>query len=74
ADLGTAGFDDLLHIEHRAALSRLDPAAGRLVEVTGLRPRSGGDGRLMVSVHHIAIDIVSWPVVATELATAWAQR
>ncbi|MFD4790954.1 amino acid adenylation domain-containing protein, partial [Streptomyces sp. NPDC058459] len=61
-DAPTAGAD---------AAAELDPARGVLVRaVRG----SGGDGlpdRLLLCVHHLAVDGVSWRVLLEDLAAAW---
>ncbi|WP_051760109.1 non-ribosomal peptide synthetase [Herbidospora cretacea] len=43
----------------------LDPRAGRMVAVDWL-----GD-RVRLSIHHLAVDAVSWGVILDDLATAW---
>ncbi|MEE6259636.1 amino acid adenylation domain-containing protein [Plantactinospora sonchi] len=48
-----------------------DVAAGRLVRATLLR--GGGDGdQLLLAVHHLAVDIVSWQILVADLNTAYA--
>ena len=54
-----------------AAAARLDPAAGVMAQVVWLD--AGTDaGKLVVVVHHLAVDGVSWRVLIPDLATAWA--
>ncbi|MFC8527726.1 condensation domain-containing protein [Nocardia sp. NPDC057227] len=55
-----------------AALAALDPAAGALVRAVRLRGAPGGD-LLLLTVHHLAIDVVSWGIVLADLAAAWEQ-
>ncbi|UGT60328.1 condensation domain-containing protein [Nocardia asteroides] len=55
-----------------AALAALDPAAGALVRAVWLRGAPGGD-LLLLTVHHLAIDVVSWGIVLADLAAAWEQ-
>ena len=52
------------------ARARLDPAAG--VMVSGLWVVDAG--QLVLIVHHLAIDAVSWRIVLDDLNTAWAQH
>ena len=56
--------------EARAAQERLDPAAGVLVRAVwfdaGTRP-----GRLLLVVHHYAVDWVSWGILVPDLEAAW---
>ncbi|MFT4128104.1 MAG: amino acid adenylation domain-containing protein, partial [Gordonia sp. (in: high G+C Gram-positive bacteria)] len=68
---GSADFDRILTEAHAALLGRLDPATGRLVAAVGIRPACGGTGRLLLAIHHLAVDIVSWSVLADDLGQAW---
>ncbi|MFJ8141727.1 non-ribosomal peptide synthase/polyketide synthase [Streptomyces sp. NPDC096013] len=64
----------------RAAISRhaetaragLDPDAGAMVRAVWFDAGPGRPGRLLVLVHHLVIDGVSWRVLLPDLATAWA--
>ncbi|UGT59959.1 AMP-binding protein [Nocardia asteroides] len=47
-----------------ATVDRLDPAAGRMVAATVL---TGAEPRLLLSVHHLAVDVVSWLILADDL-------
>ncbi|MEV0356879.1 AMP-binding protein [Nocardia sp. NPDC050697] len=47
-----------------ATVERLDPAAGRMVAATVL---TGREPRLLLSIHHLAVDVVSWLVLADDL-------
>ena len=55
-----------------AAAGRLDPAAGVMAQVTWLDAGPQVPGRLVVVVHHLAIDGVSWRVLIPDLAAAWS--
>ncbi|MFG1610267.1 amino acid adenylation domain-containing protein [Actinoplanes sp. NPDC049265] len=50
-----------------AARDRLDPAAGVLLQAVLLHP-----GHVLLVVHHLAVDGVSWRVLLPDLAAAWA--
>ena len=52
------------------ARSRLNPAAGVMLSALWL----GGTGQLVLTVHHLAIDGVSWRIVLEDLNIAWAQH
>ena len=52
------------------ARARLNPAAGLMV--SGLWVADAG--QLVMLIHHLAIDAVSWRVVLDDLNTAWAQH
>ena len=52
-----------------AAAARLDPAAGVMAQVTWL-DAGAANGKLVVVVHHLAVDGVSWRVLIPDLAAA----
>ncbi|MFJ3670272.1 non-ribosomal peptide synthase/polyketide synthase [Streptomyces sp. NPDC090106] len=64
----------------RAAVSRhavtardgLDPDTGAMVRAVWFDAGPGRGGRLLLLVHHLVIDGVSWRVLLPDLATAWA--
>ncbi|WP_067488571.1 non-ribosomal peptide synthetase [Actinomadura hibisca] len=54
-----------------AARDRLDPAAGVMAQLVWFD--AGPDqGRLLVMLHHLVVDGVSWRVLLPDLVTAWA--
>ncbi len=53
-----------------AARSRLNPAAGAMLSALWVT----GSGQLVLIVHHLAIDEVSWRIVLEDLNTAWVQH
>ena len=55
----------------RAALDRLDPRAGEMVRAVWLDPGPGQPGHLLLVVHHLAVDGVSWRILVPDLAAAW---
>ncbi|MEV0357579.1 amino acid adenylation domain-containing protein [Nocardia sp. NPDC050697] len=61
-----------LAAQSAAALEAIDPVAGALVRAVWLRGVPGGD-LLLLTVHHLAIDVVSWGIVLADLAAAWEQ-
>ncbi|MEV0634721.1 amino acid adenylation domain-containing protein [Streptomyces sp. NPDC050619] len=61
----------LLDAEARAARSRMDVAAGRLVDVVWFDRGHGEPGRLLVTVHHLAVDGVSWRILTEDLTAVW---
>jgi len=52
-----------------AARSRLDPAAGVMLSALWVVPT----GQLLMIVHHLAVDGVSWRILLEDLNIAWAQ-
>ncbi|MQY03035.1 non-ribosomal peptide synthetase [Actinomadura macrotermitis] len=61
----------LLAAEGRAAAELLDPAAGRLVRAVWL-DRGEAPGRVLLVVHHLAVDGVSWRILLPDLEAAYA--
>ncbi|MFI6217672.1 amino acid adenylation domain-containing protein [Nocardia brasiliensis] len=56
-----------------AALGRLDPAAGVMVQFVWLdRTDPGLPGRLLICAHHLVVDGVSWRILLPDLLTALA--
>ena len=53
-----------------AARSRLNPAAGAMVSALWVAPT----GQLVLIIHHLAIDAVSWRILLEDLNIAWAQH
>ncbi|MCW4352546.1 non-ribosomal peptide synthase/polyketide synthase [Hoyosella sp. YIM 151337] len=54
------------------AADRLDPDSGVMLQAVWLDAGADG-GRILLVIHHIAIDGVSWRVLVPDLATAWNQ-
>ena len=54
----------------RQAIDAIDPRAGAMVRAVWL---SGAERRqlLLLTVHHLAVDVVSWQIMLSELAEAW---
>ncbi|WP_020658821.1 non-ribosomal peptide synthetase [Amycolatopsis benzoatilytica] len=53
--------------KHAAVVSTLDPAESMLKAVAF-------DGRLLLVLHHLVVDGVSWRILTEDLATAWEAR
>ena len=70
-DLEGHRLEAVVQDQARAAAVRLDPEAGVMVQVVwfdaGPRP-----GRLLVVVHHLVVDGVSWRILVPDLVAAWA--
>ncbi|MER5975222.1 amino acid adenylation domain-containing protein [Streptomyces sp. NPDC001857] len=54
-----------------AAAAELDPARGVLVRAVRWDGRDGLPDRLLLCVHHLAVDGVSWRILLDDLAAAW---
>ncbi|MFJ9679415.1 amino acid adenylation domain-containing protein [Streptomyces sp. NPDC101194] len=52
-----------------AATGRLDPAAGTMAQFVWFT--APGSGRLLIVLHHLVVDGVSWRILAPDLAAAW---
>ncbi|MBW0274551.1 hypothetical protein ATM97_21450 [Nocardia sp. MH4] len=53
-----------------AAVDRLDPTGGGVLAAGWLDP-GGPGGRLVLAVHHLAVDAVSWRILIADLVAAW---
>ncbi|MDH3024096.1 amino acid adenylation domain-containing protein [Gordonia alkanivorans] len=78
AGVGSDDFTDAVVAAHADAARRLDPATGRLVAatiVTGADGADGADGagRIVLVIHHLGVDAVSWPILIEDLLTVHAQ-
>ncbi len=63
------GWDDAVAAtELDAATGRLDPEAGVMAQFVWFDP-----GRILVVLHHFAVDGVSWRILLPDLADAWQQ-
>ncbi|MEU1057016.1 AMP-binding protein, partial [Streptomyces sp. NPDC005876] len=55
----------------RAAVKRLDPHAGVMLQAVWLDAGPDASGQLLLVVHHLAVDGVSWRVLVPDLAEAY---
>ncbi|HET9380917.1 MAG TPA: amino acid adenylation domain-containing protein, partial [Streptomyces sp.] len=63
-----------LFTEHgQAASRRLTPESGSLAQVVWFDAGPGRPGLLLLAVHHLAVDGVSWRILLPDLAAAWSQ-
>ncbi len=65
-----SGWELRLAKELEAAEMRLDPEGGNIVQAVWF-DRGERPGRLLLTVHHLAIDGVSWRILMDDLSTAW---
>ncbi|MFF6918408.1 amino acid adenylation domain-containing protein [Streptomyces sp. NPDC012466] len=54
-----------------AARDRLDPFAGRNGQAVWLDAGPGRPGRLLLTLHHLVVDGVSWRILLPDLKEAW---
>ncbi|MCV7419610.1 non-ribosomal peptide synthase/polyketide synthase [Mycobacterium yunnanensis] len=73
-DASTFGDDELVDAigaESDAAADRLDPEAGALVAAVWFDLGADRQGRLLLTVHHLAVDGVSWRILVDDLVQAF---
>ncbi|MDO0917224.1 amino acid adenylation domain-containing protein [Streptomyces sp. DT2A-34] len=63
SEVRDAALDD----ELAAAVTRLDPAAGRMLQAVWFTDSA----RLLLVAHHLVVDGVSWRIITSDLAEAW---
>ncbi|AOW93305.1 non-ribosomal peptide synthetase [Rhodococcus sp. WMMA185] len=78
ADADADALSALVTAEHQAAVERLRPFDGVVVQFVWLDPvpsarDSAPTGRLIVVAHHLAVDGVSWRILLPDFAAAWSQ-
>jgi non-ribosomal peptide synthase protein (TIGR01720 family) len=80
---GSVRADDVLSVvtgeasvaaEAAAAQGRLSPESGRMVQAVWFAAGPGLPGQLLLVVHHLVVDGVSWRVLLPDLAQAYAGR
>ncbi|MBI0312132.1 amino acid adenylation domain-containing protein [Streptomyces javensis] len=74
--VAAAGLDepaqrDLVRRETEAARERLDLDAGRLVQVVWFDRGADTPGLLLLLIHHLVVDGVSWRILVPDLAEAY---
>ncbi|MEV6910702.1 amino acid adenylation domain-containing protein [Amycolatopsis sp. NPDC051071] len=70
----------LRHVETEEVAAELDVAAGMLDPAAGVMARfvwfdpPSGAGRLLIVLHHLVVDGVSWRILLPDFAAAWKQE
>ncbi|WP_427923869.1 non-ribosomal peptide synthase/polyketide synthase [Streptomyces sp. cg40] len=67
-----AGLRAAISQHAETARAGLDPDSGAMVRAVWFDAGPGQPGRLLILVHHLVIDGVSWRVLLPDLASAWA--
>ncbi|MGH3564525.1 MAG: amino acid adenylation domain-containing protein [Pseudonocardia sp.] len=62
----------LVEAETERLSGLLDPESGVMAQVVWFDAGPGRPGRLLVTIHHWAVDGVSWRILLPDLAAAWA--
>ncbi|MFI1241095.1 condensation domain-containing protein [Nocardia salmonicida] len=70
--LGRLQIEALIQQESAASCARLDPCEGRIVAGV-LLVESGRSHSLLLTIHHLAVDGVSWRIIAEDLSAAFLQ-
>ncbi|MDF9808651.1 non-ribosomal peptide synthase protein (TIGR01720 family) [Streptomyces sp. HB372] len=68
---GTGTSPEALAREVDELAARLDPSQGLMVRARSYPGNAGEPGRLLLVVHHLAVDGVSWRILLDDLAQAW---
>ncbi|MFK0026664.1 condensation domain-containing protein, partial [Streptomyces sp. NPDC090798] len=64
-------LEEVVLAEAGLARGRLDPCAGVMVQVVWFDAGVGVPGRVLLVLHHLVVDGVSWRVLLPDLAVAW---
>src|SRR5919109_788704 len=70
--LDAASREACIFEELQAAEGRLSPAAGVMVQAVWFDAGVQHAGRLLLVIHHLCVDGVSWRILVPELSAAWA--
>ncbi|WP_298441046.1 condensation domain-containing protein, partial [Gordonia sp. (in: high G+C Gram-positive bacteria)] len=71
--VATAEFGAVVRAAYAEAVSGMNPATGDLLRAA-LVIAGDGRSRIVLAVHHLGVDAVSWPIMIEDLVTGWAQR
>ena len=74
--IDVSGLDELaaracIVEQAQAAKGRLGPEAGVMVQAVWFDAGAEQAGRLLLTIHHLAVDAVSWRILVPDLAAAW---
>ncbi|MGA4844337.1 amino acid adenylation domain-containing protein [Streptomyces sp. G45] len=69
----TEEWHTVLRTHLDAATRRLDPETGAVAQCVWFDPGPARPGRLLMVLHHLVVDGVSWRILMPDLATAWRQ-
>ncbi|MDP9975372.1 non-ribosomal peptide synthase protein (TIGR01720 family), partial [Variovorax paradoxus] len=74
--IDVAGLDEITRRARiteasQAAADRLAPEAGRMLHAVWFDAGSEQAGRLLLTIHHFAVDGVSWRILVPDLEAAW---
>ncbi|WP_250405571.1 condensation domain-containing protein, partial [Streptomyces cellostaticus] len=64
-------LEELVLAEATAARERLDPQAGVMMQAVWFDTGTDAPGRVLLVLHHLAVDGVSWRILLPDLTAAW---
>ncbi|WP_416968686.1 condensation domain-containing protein [Streptomyces sp. 4F14] len=67
----TDDFRSAVAEESERAVALLDPAGGTMLRAVWFDAGPEHDGRLLIVVHHLVVDGVSWRIILPDLRSAW---
>ncbi|KPI05694.1 amino acid adenylation domain protein [Actinobacteria bacterium OK074] len=70
ADAADDALDEVAGRAARAAVERLDPAAGVMAQAVWVDAGAGRTGRVVLVAHHLVVDGVSWRILLPDLRAA----
>ncbi len=73
SNVAPADLDDVMREHARAAQARLAPEAGVVVQAVHFDHGGAKPNRLLLVVHHLAVDGISWRILLPDLAAAWRE-
>jgi amino acid adenylation domain-containing protein/non-ribosomal peptide synthase protein (TIGR01720 family) len=71
-DTAADGLEPVMREEFERAVGLLDPAAGVMARAVWCDAGPERAGRLLLVVHHLAVDGVSWRILVPDLESAWS--
>ncbi|WP_062209689.1 non-ribosomal peptide synthetase [Streptomyces sp. NBRC 109706] len=71
AGLDEAGLHELAVAQREAAKHRLDPESGVMLQAVLLDAGPEGPSQLILVLHHLVVDGVSWRILMPDLQAAW---
>jgi amino acid adenylation domain-containing protein/thioester reductase-like protein/non-ribosomal peptide synthase protein (TIGR01720 family) len=69
--LDAARLREVISDEAAAAVARLAPESGVMVQLVWFDAGPDAPGRMLVMVHHLVMDGVSWGILVPDLVAAW---
>lgn len=69
--LGSASLSARIRAEAVRAQVKLAPDRRQLLQSVWFDAGPDASGRLLILVHHLAVDAVSWPILVSDLKEAW---